>query len=184
MMGGYPPREPGAASPPCQVVHDAVPIKELDLTQTIFAVLGRETNVEILLEAAGLMPFILNAQPDLMAPKQPSFPKIGYSVFGVMQASLVSPGVGKSQSAQKLELVRAVDSGKLASLATYHILDMRKLPLDAATPNSRLEDVAGSYQGYKDLVKAASSEGAGLVEVGRHGRRFTKFWDFCVVQGW
>ncbi|CAE7725555.1 unnamed protein product [Symbiodinium pilosum] len=36
-----------------QVVHDAVPIKDLDLTQTIFAVLGRETNVEILLQAAG-----------------------------------------------------------------------------------------------------------------------------------
>ena len=42
-----------AARQPCQVLHDALPLTALDPTEQVFAVLARETKVELLLQAAG-----------------------------------------------------------------------------------------------------------------------------------
>ena len=38
-----------------EALHDGITVAELDLSQPVFAVIGRETKVEVLLEAAGAL---------------------------------------------------------------------------------------------------------------------------------
>ena len=48
---GFPPNFPKPGVP--QVLHDALPVAALDPTEQVFAVLARETKVDLLLQAAG-----------------------------------------------------------------------------------------------------------------------------------